>query len=141
MAFPIVAVIGAINKILDVVIPDPVQAANAKIRLAEIAAKGDSEELSAIVSMTQAQTEILKIDAASTSMFQKGWRPLAGWAAVIGGVIYPLVRVFLPWMLDVLGVKGVPPLPALDTAEIMAMLGGMLGLGTMRSIERQKGKA
>jgi len=141
MAFPILAVMGAVNSLIERVIPDPQKAAEAKIKLAELAAKGESEELTALVQMTQAQTEILKIDAAGTSFFQKGWRPLAGWAAVIGGVIYPLVRVFLPWLLKVLGVEGVPELPALDTAEIMAMLGGMLGLGTMRSVERQKGVA
>jgi hypothetical protein len=141
MPFPIVAVVGAISGLLERVIPDPQKAAEAKIKLAELVAKGESEELAALVQMTQAQTDILKIDATSQSMFQKGWRPLAGWAAVIGGVIYPLVRVFLPWLLNVAGVEGVPELPALDTAEIMAMLGGMLGLGTMRSVERVNGKA
>lgn len=141
MAFPIVAVMGAISSILDHVIPDPQKAAEAKIKLAELAAKGESEELAALVQMTQAQTEILKIDAASTSMFQKGWRPLAGWAAVIGAVIYPIVRVLVPWVLSVAGVEGVPELPPLDTGEIMAMLGGLLGLGTMRSVERINSKA
>ena len=141
MPFPIVAVLGAVSGLIERIIPDPQKAAEAKIKLAELAAKGESEELLALVQMTQAQTEILKIDAASTSMFQKGWRPLAGWAAVIGGVIYPIVRVFMPWTLKVLGVEGVPELPPLDTVEIMAMLGGMLGLGTMRSLERQKGVA
>jgi len=141
MAFPILGVIAAVEGILGKIIPDPQKAAEAKIRLAELAAKGESEELAALVAMTAAQTEILKIDAASQSMFQKGWRPLAGWAAVIGAIIYPIVRVVMPWVLTVLGVDGVPELPALDTAEIMAMLGGMLGLGTMRSLERVKGKA
>jgi len=141
MAFPILGVIAAVEGILGKIIPDPQKAAEAKIRLAELAAKGESEELAALVAMTAAQTEILKIDAASQSMFQKGWRPLAGWAAVIGAIIYPIVRVVMPWVLTVLGVDGVPELPALDTAEIMAMLGGMLGLGTMRSLERVNGKA
>ena len=138
--FPIIAVVSAISTLLERVIPDPQKAAEAKIKLAELVAKGDSEELAALVQMTQAQTEILKIDAASASMFQKGWRPLAGWATVVGGIIYPMVRVFVPWVLTVAGVEGVPELPALDTTEIFAMLGGMLGLGTMRTVERVKGK-
>ena len=141
MPFPIVAVIGAVNALIERIIPDPQKAAEAKIKLAELAAKGESEELAALVAMTAAQTEILKIDAASTSMFQKGWRPLAGWACVIGGIIYPMLRVMVPWVLQVAGMGGVPPLPALDTGEIFAMLGGLLGLGTMRSIERVQGKA
>jgi len=141
MAFPIVAVISAVNALIERVIPDPQKAAEAKIKLAELAAKGESEELNALVQMTVAQTELLKVDAASQSLFQKGWRPLAGWACVIGGIIYPMVRVVLPWGLKVAGVEGVPEMPPLDTAEIFTMLGGMLGLGTMRSIERQKDKA
>ena len=140
MAFPIVAVISAVSSLLDRVIPDPQKAAEAKIKLAELAAKGESDELAALVAMTQAQTDILKIDAASTSFFQKGWRPMAAWTCVIVGFIYPLVRVVVPWVLQVSGVEGVPELPAIDSGEMIAMLTGMLGLGTMRSIERQKGK-
>ena len=141
MAFPIVGVIGALGKIIDKIIPDPQAAAETKLKLAELAAKGESEELAALVAMTAAQTEILKIDAASTSFFQKGWRPLAAWTCVVVGLIYPLIRVVVPWTLIVLGVDGVPDLPALDIGEMVAMLSGLLGLGTMRSIERQKGKA
>ena len=141
MAFPIVAVISAVSSLLDRVIPDPQKAAEAKIKLAELAAKGESDELAALVAMTAAQTEILKIDAASDSFFQKGWRPMAAWTCVIVGFIYPLVRVVVPWILKVSGVEGIPELPALDSGEMIAMLTGMLGLGTMRSIERQKGTA
>lgn len=138
MAFPVVAILGFINKIVDQIIPDPQKAAEARIKLAELAAKGESEELNALVSMTAAQTDLLKIDAASDSMFQKGWRPLAGWAAVIGGVVYPLVRAILPWILEVCGVKGIPLMPALDTTEIMALLFSVLGIGTMRTVEKFK---
>lgn len=141
MAFPLLTLIPLVEKLLDRVIPDPVKSAEAKLKLAELAAKGESEELSALVAMTAAQTEILKIDAASDSFFQKGWRPMAAWTCVIVGFIYPLVRVVVPWVLQVSGVEGIPELPALDSGEMIAMLTGMLGLGTMRSIERQKGKA
>ena len=141
MALPIIGIIGAIGSIIDKIIPDPQAAAAAKVRLAELAAKGESDELAALVAMTAAQTEILKIDAASDSFFQKGWRPMAAWTCVIVGFIYPLVRIVVPWVLKVSGVEGVPELPALDTGEMIAMLTGMLGLGTMRSVERQKGKA
>jgi hypothetical protein len=60
---------------------------------------------------------------------------------VAGGLAYPLVRSILPWMLQVAGVQGVPEMPALDTTEVLAMLGSLLGLGTMRMTERVKGKA
>lgn len=140
MPFPIVAVLGAVGGIIEKLIPDPQKAAEAKIKLAELAAKGESEELAALVAMTTAQTEILKIDQASTSFFQKGWRPAAAWCCVFGGLVYPLLRVFVPWVINLFGV-GAPVMPALDTGELIAMLMGLLGLGTMRSMERQKGVA
>ena len=80
-------------------------------------------------------------EAASPSLFKGGWRPAAGWLCVIGGLGYPLVRNLLPWCLQVAGVTGVPPMPAMDTTEALAMLGSLLGLGTMRMAERKAGKA
>jgi hypothetical protein len=51
-----------------------------------------------------------------------------------------ILRPILPWVLTVAGVD-VPPLPAIDTAEIGALLFGLLGLGGMRTAERLKNKA
>ena len=38
-------------------------------------------------------------------------------------------------------VKGWPAAPAIDTDVLLYVLGGMLGLGTLRSVEKVKGAA
>ena len=49
--------------------------------------------------------------------------------------------VGLPGFSFVAAVKGWPPAPAIDTEVLMYVLGGMLGLGTLRTVEKVKDKA
>lgn len=105
-----------------------------EVELAKANIAADSER-------DRGQVELLKIDGQSNGLFQKGWRPGAGWICVFGLAYTFFLRPLLPWVLKVCGVEGVPNLPAIDTMELFVLLGGMLGLGGMRSFERAKGKA
>lgn len=140
MAFPIVAVIGAVAGIIEKIIPDPQKAAEAKIRMMELAQAGELKELEANLSIALAQVEVNKAEALSPGVFKGGWRPATGWLCVAGFAYMTVIRPLLPWLVTVAGLNA-PPLPPIDTAEIMAILAGMLGLGGMRSFERVKGKA
>lgn len=108
------------------------RALEADLAKAEIAAESERN---------RGQVELLKIDGAQQGLFQKGWRPGAGWICVFGLGYTFVLRPLLPWVLQVAGVTGVPPLPPIDTMELVVMLGGMLGLGTLRHRERIAGKA
>jgi len=141
MPFPFLALIPVIGQLLDKIIPDPQKAAEAKLEMAKLAQRGEFHEFDANVELALAQIKVNEAEAASPSLFKGGWRPAAGWLCVIGGLGYPLVRNLLPWCLQVAGVTGVPPMPAMDTTEALAMLGSLLGLGTMRMAERKAGKA
>jgi hypothetical protein len=141
MAFPFLALIPVVGQLLDKLIPDPAKAAEAKFKLAELAQNGEFHEFDSNVRLALAQIKVNEEEAKSPSLFKGGWRPAAGWLCVIGGLGYPLVRNLLPWALQVAGVDGVPPMPAMDTTESLAMLGSLLGLGTMRMVERKSGKA
>jgi hypothetical protein len=141
MAFPFLALIPVIGSLLEKIIPDPAKAAEAKFKLAELAQSGDFREFDANVQLALAQIQVNTEEAKSPSLFKGGWRPAAGWLCVIGGLGYPLVRNLLPWCMTVVGIEGVPPMPAMDTTEALAMLGSLLGLGTMRMQERRAGKA
>lgn len=99
------------------------------------------EQLKADSERDRGQVELLKIDGEKGGFFQKGWRPGAGWICVFGIAYTFFLRPLLPWALQVAGVAGVPQLPAIDTMELFVLLGGMLGLGGMRTTERIKGKA
>lgn len=86
------------------------------------------------------QVELIKGDQRGT-WFDRGWRPSAGWICVSGLGYAFILRPLLPWVLKVCGVTGVPDLPAIDVMELLVLLGGMLGLGGLRTKERLAGKA
>lgn len=124
-----------IGNLLDKIIPDPEQKAKAQLELLKLQQDGAFKELDAQVQLSLAQAEINKIEAAQTNPFSAGWRPAAGWVCVFGLGYEFMVRPLLPWLLTVASVPAVPPLPSLDSV-LFELIFGMLGLGTMRSLER-----
>ena len=135
----IAALIPAIAGIVDKLIPDPKVAAEAKLRAVELAQRGELAGLDADVKLALGQMEINKAEA-TTDKFRGGWRPAAGWVCVMGLFYSFLLKPLLPWVATVAGLQA-PELPAIDTMELMVLLGGMLGLGGMRTAERLRGRA
>ena len=137
----VVAAIGTIlptiSRVLERVIPDPEQKAKAQVELLRLQQEGAFRELEAELQIALAQAEINKVEAASQSRFQAGWRPGAGWVCVAGLAYEFLARPILPWILTVSGATGVPELPSLD-GVLFELIFGMLGLGAMRTTERWK---
>jgi hypothetical protein len=80
-----------------------------------------------------AQVELNKIEASSRHWFTASWRPAIGWACALG--IFNMILVN-PWIQWITGVAG-PDLPKDILLEIVF---GMLGLGTLRTIEKIQGK-
>ena len=133
------ALIPVIGTVLEKVLPDPQSSAEAKIKLMELAQKGELAVLDAETKMALGQIEVNKVEA-GTDMFRGGWRPATGWACVFGLVYQFLLQPVLPWLVAVCG-GSVPPLPPIDNETLMVLLTGMLGLGGLRTFERIKGKA
>jgi len=76
------------------------------------------------------QLEVNKAEAAHKSLFVAGWRPFIGWVSGIGLLYSVLISPILAiWLV----------MPAIDSDLLMPTLGGMLGLGAMRSYEKVKG--
>lgn len=132
------ALIPAVAQLLDKVLPDPQAAADAKIRMLELAQQGELALLQADTQLAQGQMEINKIEA-QTDLFRGGWRPSVGWVCVFGLAYQFLAQPLLPWIVALFG-AAVPPLPPIDNETLMVLLTGMLGLGGMRTFERIKGK-
>lgn len=82
------------------------------------------------------QQALNMIAAQSTSFFQSGWRPAAGWLGVIGLTYSTLGQPMLIWLSDIFGI---PKPPVVDTGILVTLLIQMLGLGTLRTYERQLG--
>lgn len=86
-----------------------------------------------------AQAEINKIEAASTSLFVAGWRPAVGWICAAGLFYGTIGKPFIEFIAKVLGYAG--EFPVIDGKALETTLYGMLGLGTMRSFEKWKNVA
>jgi len=87
-----------------------------------------------------AQIEVNKAEAASGSVFKGGWRPAVGWVCGLALFWTYILQPFLVFVLVVAGVD-LPPLPDLQTDELMPILLGMLGLVGARSFDKLKGVA
>lgn len=132
------ALIPAVVSVIDKVLPDPQQAAEAKLRALELGQKGDLAQLDADVRLALGQMEINKAEA-TTDLFRGGWRPATGWCCVAGLSYQFILQPILPWVVSLFGAD-VPPLPAIDNETLLILLTGMLGLGGLRTVERVKGK-
>ena len=84
-----------------------------------------------------AQIEVNKAEAQSPSVFKGGWRPFIGW---ICGTAFLYHFVLQPLLIFAIAASGadIPELPEFDMASLMTVLGGMLGLGALRTYEKQQ---
>ena len=133
------ALLPLLGTVIDKAIPDPQAAAQAKLEAMRLAQSGEMAALDADLKIALGQIETNKVEA-STDSFRGGWRPAAGWVCVFGLGYTFLIRPLLPWMVSLTGAD-VADLPPIDTAELLALLGGLLGLGGFRTYERVRGKA
>jgi len=136
----IAAFIPLIGKLIDNLIPDPVAAAEAKLKAFEAAQRGELAALDADMRLALGQLEVNKEEAQSPDFFRGGWRPACGWICAVGLGYTFLLQPLLPWIVKVAGGEA-PALPPLDIETLMVLLSGMLGLGGFRTFERVKGKA
>lgn len=91
-----------------------------------------------------AQIGVNTAEAQHESIFVAGWRPFIGWVcglAFVYSFIFQPFLVFVAWMVGHYAGHTLPvdQLPALDMNSLMVVLGGMLGLGGMRSFEKHTG--
>lgn len=132
---------GPILSILNKVIPDKAAAAAATAQLQQLATQGAiDEELKQLAAVTSAQSDINKVEAGSTSLFVAGWRPAVGWVCAAALTFQYLVRPLLMSGLSIAHYTPMPTLPGLDD-NLWQLLFGLLGMGTLRTVEKFKGVA
>lgn len=83
----------------------------------------------------QGQNRINEIEAASSSLFIAGWRPATGWLCVTGLAWQVFVWPIWVWLSKLFNI---PTPPNIETAVLITLLIGMLGLGTLRTVEKAK---
>lgn len=131
-------ILGIGKTLIEKLIPDPALKAEAKLKLLELAQRGELAELETSTQLALQQIAVNMEEAKSTSLFKGGWRPAVGWTCVFGLVYQYLVQPLAAWGSLIWGVP-VPPL--LEIGTLMTLLFGMLGLGTLRTYEKKEGVA
>ena len=117
--------------IIDRLFPDPAAKAAAELELLKMTQAGDLQVI-------LAQLEINAKEAESSSLFVAGWRPFVGWICG-AGLFYATIMVNLfSWLSTA---KGWPLPPKVDTDTLLYVLGALLGIGGLRTIEKVKGVA
>ena len=123
--------VGPVTGLLDKFVEDKDQ----KAKLAhEIATMSDTHAQQALL----AQLEIYKAEAASGSLFKGGWRPAVGWICAIAFGYHFVLQPLIIFVVTIIGVD-IPELPEFDMSTLLTTLGGLLGIGGLRTYEKQKG--
>lgn len=131
IAAPIIAII---NK----VVPDRAAAAQAIATLNQLQLQGQlQEEFAQLQAVTSAQSDVDKVEAANSNVFVSGWRPAIGWVCGVALASQYIFRPILQWGFTIAH-QPIPTLPGIDD-NLWQLMFGLLGLGTLRTVEKIKG--
>ena len=125
------SLIGPATQILDKFVEDKDQKAKLAHELATMADRLAHEQ-------NLAQIQVNREEASSGSLFKGGWRPCIGW---ICGIAFGYHFVLQPVIIFIVAMIGmdIPELPSFDMNTLLTVLGGMLGIGGLRSYEKSQG--
>ena len=123
--------IGPVSGLLDKFIEDKDQKAALAHEIATMSSKHAQQ-------LALAQISVNAAEAASGSWFKGGWRPCVGYICALAFGWHFVGQPVTIFVLTVSGTE-VPPLPEFDMGTLLTVLGGMLGIGGLRTYEKQKG--
>ena len=130
---PVTAALDVGGKLIDRFWPDQASKDAAKLELFKAQQSGELAQLTSDTQLALGQIEVNKEDSKSGNFWQSGWRPYIGWICGTGlgyqFLIYPILVAFVPKIVQ------------LDMGTLLTLLGGLLGLGAMRTKEKLEGKA
>ena len=90
--------------------------------------------------LAMAQIKVNEAEAKSGSIFIGGWRPFVGWTCGVALAYHFVGQPVIMFSVAMFGWE-LPTLPDFDMASLLTVLGGMLGLGSLRTFEKFKGVA
>src|SRR5687767_11427864 len=116
------------RSIISRLFPDPAEKAKAELELLKMTADND-------LKLIVGQLEINAREAQHASIFVAGWRPFYGWASGVGFIYATIGQPIAAWVAQI---KGWPLPPDINVDLLWVVVTGLLGLGTMRSVEKVK---
>ena len=123
--------VGPVSNILDKFVEDKDQKAKLAHEIATMSDKHAQE-------IALAQISVNAAEAASGSLFKGGWRHCVGWVCAIAFFYHFVGQPLIIFIVALAGAE-IPPLPEFDMGTLLTVLGGMLGIGSLRTYEKQKG--
>ncbi len=85
------------------------------------------------------QAEINRVEAGHRSLFVAGWRPFIGWVCGFGFLWAFLLHPLFEWIVVLRGLDIAAP--GIITDNMMELVLALLGLGTLRSVEKMTGRS
>jgi hypothetical protein len=123
--------IGPVTGLLDKFIEDKDQKAALAHEIATMSQRHAQE-------LALAQINVNAAEAASGSLFKGGWRPFIGWTCGLAFFYHFVGQPVAIFVITMTGTE-IPTLPEFDMGTLLTVLGGMLGIGGLRTYEKQKG--
>ena len=125
------SLIGPVSGLLDKFVEDKDQKAKLAHEIATMSDKHAQE-------LALAQISVNAAEAASGSLFKGGWRPCVGWVCAIAFFYHFVGQPIIIFIVALTGAE-IPELPEFDMATLLTVLGGMLGIGGLRTYEKKQG--
>ena len=120
-------------------IPNPEERQKAQLAAQAAVMEQQAEIVRALIDADRQQTEINKVEAASSSIFVAGWRPFIGWicgaALAWQFLLMPIGSWAASLVAQYLGEKP-PTFPQLDNSQLYPILFALLGMGGLRTLEK-----
>lgn len=127
---PVLSILEIGAKLLDKVIPDKDAREKAQAELIKAAQDQDFQ-------LALAQIRVNEEEAKSENIFKSGWRPSIGWTCSVAFILHFVAFPIINFVIVALGYKEV--VISFDMTTLMTVLGGLLGIGGLRTYEKVKG--
>lgn len=129
MGIPIIGdLIGVVGNVIEKIVPDKGKAAEMKHEIAM-----------AVYASDLGQISVNQEEAKHPSVFVSGWRPAVGWVCVMALFFNYILSPLLAWAAVIWWPGAI--IPSLDISELLTLLFGLLGMGTLRSYDKRVGTA
>lgn len=122
-------IVGTIGTVLDRVIPDKNAREKAKEELERAVNDQDFQ-------IALEQIKVNLAEAQSESLFKSGWRPSVGWICSIAFALHFVILPLFNYIVMLCG--GQPILVPFQMDTLLTVLLGLLGMGTLRTVEKMK---
>jgi hypothetical protein len=127
---PVLSILEIGAKLLDKVIPDKDAREKAQAELIKAAQDQDFQ-------LALAQIKVNEEEAKSDNIFKSGWRPSIGWTCSVSFMLHFVAFPIVDKIMVALGHQALS-IP-FDMTTLMTVLGGLLGIGGLRTYEKVKG--